>query len=976
MSEKLLKVERAEQIERLVERAMHSYQVDASEKSEASLRTTGRSLIDMAMGLGKTRVAVDQVVRLAPKRVLILADQEQIIKDHKPVFDAFLGEKMKSGFFTGDDKGGVWSDMVFATFQGMGRHRHKFEKDAFDMIIVDEAHHSMAATYMSTLGYFEPKYLLGLTGTPDRTDWKDIRDVFGPPVVSITLAEAMRNGWLTPVDYRVITSDIDEQVLAEFMATHSGKLTKFELKKLNRDLFKKLELEDTLKHLVQTVGNKQTAIMCESIQEAEQVAYILRQWGYVAEGYHIRSDDNESLARFRLGTSQFLTAVNKMNEGVDVPELEAVAFLRSTDSKRIFLQQLGRALRLYPNKKEALVLDYVASIDRIEMINSIMKEAGVRGEQVKNKVDTLDTDETKKTNTFRFDEKVVNKILELLESNERRYASYVATKNQVWELRFKNPEDYRMAVKSKKHKNLPKNPEKVFGGKFEGWREYLGVDRFLRKLSPDEVFAFVKENHIKTPAQYRMFAELVLKDYRCLPTLEELYATGMDKQLGLKKLSEIDEANKFIDGFEAMLKYQLDYYSFNYQKRRKKNSDSIYGLSGYVASKEEVAKALDRMLAIGKRTIESSIDFGLGEHTLWEEVYSLETKEAEIIALKNMRKLITSLEQAGLLIPEFFLPEIFDAACSAVLSEAHDKTAGDWLPYREAKMQVLNHNFRSRLAYEVMKNKKSGNMPQVPRDAGSKFVYGNRFEGWREYLGVERYVTPFSLEETKKILREMGVKTTEEYACLEPVIFAKMDKRLPTRIELFERGEWSELGLLKGGETDVRDLERVKTISSDLVFELYAEYLWYPTDKLTVTSNAVTTYGKLGGVSDYILEEEQKKRAVDRLLDIAEGNSKSFYYYAHSGDATWEGSYLLDIPEAKEEARIQMKNLLSRLERAGLLTEMFFSPIVFDRLCQLLLADIHLDYYGEVEKAQSPGEQDFIVPAKRGPRKGKSPLDA
>ena len=468
-------------IENTLERQeLFEYQVVAADKSVESLEKTGVALMDMATGLGKTRVSIEVSERLKPQKILFLSDNKTVLKNHEESFSPYL-EEYSRGFFIGEDKAGAGADVVFSTRQTMRDYLEEFSPEHFDLIIDDESHHSMAETYEPTLRYFKPKYLLGMTATPDRMDWKDIREIFGPPAVSYTLAEGMRNSWLTKVDYRLVTENVDLEGLKELLMRINGPLSREEL---NEVIFKKKSLEENLEHLISNVGNRTTAIMCESIDEAEQAAYFLRSRGLLAEAFHSESEDDEALKRFKQGSTQFITAVNMMNEGVDVPELGAVAFLRPTDSKRIFLQQLGRVLRKHPSKEQALVFDYVGSIERLDLINGIMRDIGGKEGERKDKERYFDTTLVGGNNVFTFDQKIVSDIEEVLRRYERRYVSYEDAERNVQELKLTSVKEYqRLPGKFRNQLGLPLRPRVTFGDEFKGWAKFLGLERFIKKYS-------------------------------------------------------------------------------------------------------------------------------------------------------------------------------------------------------------------------------------------------------------------------------------------------------------------------------------------------------------------------------------------------------------------------------------------------------------------------------------------------------------
>ncbi|MSU73780.1 DEAD/DEAH box helicase [Candidatus Kaiserbacteria bacterium] len=649
---------------------LYDYQEVASEKTVEALLKTGKALIDMATGLGKTRVGIDAMEKMQARKVLVLADTRRLLKDHKKTFDTYFGNSHSSGFYTGQDKSGKDCDIVFATRQTMREHKEEFSPEHFDLIIDDESHHAKAETYEPTLQYFNPRGLIGMTATPDRMDWKDIREIFGPPVVSHTLEEAMRKGWLTPVDYRLVTENIDQEALEKLLEQLSKDGTKITPEGINEIIFKKKSLEENLDHLVNTMGSKQTAIMCDSIEEAERTAFILRERGYLAEAMHSKSDeDDEELDRFSGGTTQFVCAVNMLNEGIDVPEMEAVAFLRPTDSKTIFLQQLGRVLRKHPGKEKALVLDYVGSIERLDIINQIMRDIK-SGESERNDELYFDTTLIGGENVFTFDEKIVSKLAEILKNNERRYASYEEAKKKIRTMGLLNPFDYFRARKN--DATLPRNPSKSFNEKWEGWHKFLNLDRSVKTYTVPETKKYITGMYIYTREQYALFTLQILEENRRLPSLQELTEQRAVGKLGFKN---IQEAQKEVhDSWDSAP------LQFLYEVFPEGPSDGIWrseakGVSEYIMTREDLSAALDELIALGRGTKKPwhlNDDHEGRESKEWLDLYGITTVEQEGGAREHMKKILDKMQRMGVLTKELFLPENYYALCEVVLSDIVD----------------------------------------------------------------------------------------------------------------------------------------------------------------------------------------------------------------------------------------------------------------------------------------------------------------
>lgn len=241
----------------------------------------------------------------------------------------------------------------------------KLPADYYDYIVIDEAHHSQADSYRKLFSHFHPQLLIGLTATPERMDGKDLRPDFGGRIsAEIRLPQALQAGLLTPFQYLCITDDTDlrddalwngQRYIIDRLA---DKLCVPERAQYIVDaLHRYLADEYTCRALCFCVNKKHADFMAEQLQK----------YGFNAQS--LTSDtpqsQREQLAKdLRNGLIHYLCVVDIFNEGVDIPEVDTVLFLRPTDSLTIFLQQLGRGLRLSPGKTELTVLDFVAQVNK------------------------------------------------------------------------------------------------------------------------------------------------------------------------------------------------------------------------------------------------------------------------------------------------------------------------------------------------------------------------------------------------------------------------------------------------------------------------------------------------------------------------------------------------------------------------------------------------------------------------------------
>lgn len=383
-------VQQALQIEK------RDYQTQAPFIIVKALKETLRALIVMATGLGKT-ITCGLFLKEYFKgknsfRVLYICDRNLGLDQAEEEFFEKLNIKAKPSRFYGDSeargiKGG--KQIVFASFQKLASAKEwykQFPQNHFDMIIVDEAHHAFAPTYYSVIKYFNHDKcpIVGMTATPYRADQKDIKNLFGPPVIDISLEEGIVMGWLANLKYLIMSDDLDNEKLQKMIdAELSHKRKKPSIHSLNQTLFIRKRDSEIVKQIkLHTQGGKKTLIFCQSIAQAEWFTELL---GVSSREYHSGKNSKlnaKVLAEFKDGGVKYLLTVDKLNEAFDMPEVEVVVFLRATDSKRIFFQQLGRGLRKTQTKREVLVLDFVANIERLMYLATFAEEVKVISDKV------------------------------------------------------------------------------------------------------------------------------------------------------------------------------------------------------------------------------------------------------------------------------------------------------------------------------------------------------------------------------------------------------------------------------------------------------------------------------------------------------------------------------------------------------------------------------------------------------------------
>jgi len=317
-----------------------------------------RGLVVMATGLGKTWLAAFDSEQLNAKRVLFVAHREEILNQAEETF-VRIRPDVKVGRYNGKERD-LNVDMLFASIQTLGRTQHlqAFGRDHFDYVVVDEFHHASARTYQQLLAHFTPRFLLGLTATPERSDQSNILALCDDNLVfNKDLFDGIEAKLLCPFSYQGIADIIDYEEIAWRNGT-------FDPTQLSNQLATHARATHNFRHW-QKHHQTRTLAFCISKKHADfMAAYFIGQ-GVKAASVHSDSTvlRNEALTQLRAGELDIIFSVDLFNEGVDLPSIDTVLMLRPTESKIIFLQQLGRGLRNSPTtgKEKLVALDFIGN---------------------------------------------------------------------------------------------------------------------------------------------------------------------------------------------------------------------------------------------------------------------------------------------------------------------------------------------------------------------------------------------------------------------------------------------------------------------------------------------------------------------------------------------------------------------------------------------------------------------------------------
>ena len=316
-----------------------------------------RGLVVLATGLGKTWLAAFDSTRMGARRVLFVAHREEILNQAAQTFIR-IKPKSRVGLYTGQSHDAE-VDVLCASVQTLARaaHLERFAPQHFDYVVIDEFHHAAAATYRRLLAHFAPAFLLGLTATPDRTDQSDILSLCDDNLVfTRNLFEGIQAGLLAPFHYFGI---LDESVDYREVPWRNGR---FDPEQLSNKLATLARARHAIKEWRER-AQKRTLAFCVSVVHAEYMAAQFERSGITCAAVYSGSalGRSEALERLRDGRLSVIFSVDLFNEGVDLPSIDTVMMLRPTESKILFLQQLGRGLRRSEDKQHLVVLDFIGN---------------------------------------------------------------------------------------------------------------------------------------------------------------------------------------------------------------------------------------------------------------------------------------------------------------------------------------------------------------------------------------------------------------------------------------------------------------------------------------------------------------------------------------------------------------------------------------------------------------------------------------
>lgn len=341
-------------------------QKEALKNLEELRKTSDRGLLISATGTGKTFLSCFDVKKVKPQRMLFIAHRKAILQKAKETFESIIKNK-KMSLYNGEDNS---ADYLFAMIQTLNKKEHleKFPKDYFDYIVIDEVHHSGAKTYQNLINYFQPKFLLGMTATPERTDDFDIYELFNHNIAyEIRLYDALRENLLCPFHYFGVSDILIEGKEIDEKTT-----------------IKNLVIDERVEHIIEKSryygysGEKLHGLIFVSrTEEAKILAEKFLERGIKAAalvGEDTETTREKTVEKLEQGKLEYIITVDIFNEGIDIPCVNQVILLRPTESAIVYIQQLGRGLRKYKDKEFVVILDFIGNYEKNFLIPTAISQ--------------------------------------------------------------------------------------------------------------------------------------------------------------------------------------------------------------------------------------------------------------------------------------------------------------------------------------------------------------------------------------------------------------------------------------------------------------------------------------------------------------------------------------------------------------------------------------------------------------------------
>ena len=328
-----------------------------------------RAILISATGTGKTYLSAFDVLSMNPGRFLFVVHRENIARAAMESFRKVVGHQSTYGILSGSgyaQKSGA--QFLFATIQTISKEENyrAFQPDCFDYIVIDEVHRSGAVSYQKIISYFQPRFMLGMTATPERTDGTNIYEMFDNTIAyEIRLRQAMREHMICPFHYFGVTEILIDGIPIDDVTD-----------------FRRLTSEVRVDNIVEKIGfygysgnRVRGLVFCSRREEAKVLSDLFNLRGFrtvALVGENSEDDRERAIERIEQHDPEngldYIFTVDIFNEGVDIPSINQVVMLRPTESAILFVQQLGRGLRKTMAKEYVVIIDFIGNYRKNFMI--------------------------------------------------------------------------------------------------------------------------------------------------------------------------------------------------------------------------------------------------------------------------------------------------------------------------------------------------------------------------------------------------------------------------------------------------------------------------------------------------------------------------------------------------------------------------------------------------------------------------------
>ncbi|MGZ9586417.1 DEAD/DEAH box helicase [Paenibacillus marinisediminis] len=604
-----------------------------------------RALVIAATGTGKTYMSAFDVKNLRPKKLLFIVHREEILRKAKDTFELLLSnEGLTFGLLTGNHKQKN-VDYVFATIQTISKCFHEFDNDEFDYLVIDEAHHASSPTYRSVLNYFKPKFTLGMTATPERSDGYNVFDLFDNNVaLEVRLHEALEDELVIPFHYFGIT-DVEGIDLSDVSIDDITEITK------------RLKVNERVDFIIEKMnfyghdGEKRKCLgFCASIEHAQYMASEFNKRGYTSVCLQ-GADSPETRERYitRLESDhdelEFIFTVDIFNEGVDIPSVNSVLMLRPTNSPIVFIQQLGRGLRKHADKSFLTVLDFIGNHNKTFLIALALNGSRYYDKESLKVAIATGFANIPGCTHIQMDKIAQERILEQIDKENFNSLKYL--KEEYFE--FKQLNQGRIPYLLLDYMKFDGAPDPVkFIDREKTYLQFVAnveKDDFLKELLQNEAFeGTLKELSSKLPLK-RIYEFVII---RYLLDHEEINPEIAKHQI-LKMINDVDD-DSILHAFECL---NQDYYDSVQIKNKPKlvqysNGKLVKSLHlKELLNNEEYRKYIEDIVSYGIFRYEKEFKkeyYGVPHFKLYEQ-YPM----VDAALLSNYRKIHSSYRGSGLL---------------------------------------------------------------------------------------------------------------------------------------------------------------------------------------------------------------------------------------------------------------------------------------------------------------------------------------